>query len=433
VLAEQADTVATYQPGIPKGFFIVDHFSTPSDGFDMDSLAQILGLSEIERLKLTPTNVTLPVALMLMDPETYPSLSRARKTCRKGYVLIHRGRLSDQDIFEPAKCIRGRVGDRVFAGDVIAQQVRVGNGWYNAQYHEKPPFELPVVYEDDHFAIVNKPAGVITYAARSSGHGRMSVRAALPFCVKAPKAGTFSIISRPIACHRLDKATSGLLVVAKTKPAMVHLTRQFAERKVKKTYTAIVNGVPAEDSKTSITPRDAYNLGVDVDSREQDSWQLIDHTLDEKHAITVWRTLRYVKSLKARDGVLTLVELKPKTGRYHQLRRHMAWNRDCALVGDKTYDDGKPESMAFRKRGLFLCSNHVTLEHPYYNSVLGRKEWDSMDKDTKCDGMVSQDGDGTVRVTASIALPEKFESFLSHEEARSLKFEEESQLNSTAA
>lgn len=153
----------------------------------MDAVAQILGSNEVDRLQLTSTNVTLPVALMLLDSETYPSLSRARKSCRKGYILIHRGPLDDQDVFEPTKCVRGRVGDRVFAGDVIAQQVRMGNGWYNAQYHEKPPFDLPVVYEDDHFAIVNKPAGIVTYAHRSAGHGRMSVRAALPFCVKAPK------------------------------------------------------------------------------------------------------------------------------------------------------------------------------------------------------------------------------------------------------
>lgn len=210
-IASGSESVTTYQPGIPKGFFIVDHDSTPSHGFDMEKVEEILGSREIDRLKLNAHNVTLPVALMLMDPETYPSLSRARKTCRKGYVLVHRGPLSDEDIFEPEKCIRGRVGDRVFAGDVIAQQVRMGNGWYNAQYHEKPPFDLPVVYEDDHFALINKPAGIVTYSHRSAGHGRMSVKAALPFYVKAPKPGTFSIISRPIACHRLDKPTSGLV------------------------------------------------------------------------------------------------------------------------------------------------------------------------------------------------------------------------------
>lgn len=214
---------------------------------------------------------------------------------------------------------------------------------------------------------------------------------------------------------------------------MVHLTRQFAERKVKKTYTAIVNGIPNEPQETTITSYDAYNLGVDVDPDDNHTWQVIDHILDDKHAVTVWRPLRYVKSLKARDGILTLVELKPKTGRYHQLRRHFAWGRDCPLVGDKTYDDGRPESMAFRERGLFLCSNHVTLEHPYYNTALGRKEWEALDDDAKyAGGMLTLDDDGIIRIAASIELPTKFENFLSHEEARSLRFQEDVQLNTTA-
>ncbi len=154
------------------------------------------------------------------------------------------------------------------------------------------------------------------------------------------------------------------LIVAKTKPAMVNLTRQFAERKVKKTYTAIVNGIPSEDTETRITSLDAYKLGVDVDPNDENSWQVIDQTLDEKHAITVWRSVRHVKSLKARDGVLTMVELKPKTGRYHQLRRHMAWDRDSPLVGDKTYDDGTMVVELYLKTMMALSeSQHPLSSH----------------------------------------------------------------------
>lgn len=490
--AESIENKRTFTPGVPQGFFIIDHFATPPEGFDMELVRERLGASEIDRLKLTSDNITLPIALMLLDESNHKSFSRARKSCRKGSILIHRGPLSanettgEQDVFDPQKCIRGRVGDRVYTGgktnmsikdrvhghsltlaisDVIAKQVRMGNGWYNATYHEKPPFDLPVVYEDDHFAIgtygtntkygtnptccaqsvcfvVNKPAGIVTYSHRGAGHGRMSVKAALPFVVKAPKAGTFSITSRPIACHRLDKPTSGLvsplcvdrqlflplflmfakLVIAKTKPAMVHLTRQFAERKVKKTYTAIVNGIPDEPPEKSITSEFAHRLGVDVSPDDEKPWQIIDVTLDDKHAITVWRPLRYVHSLKAREGVLTLVELKPKTGRFHQLRRHMAWVLECPLVGDKDYDGGR-EAMMFRERGLFLCSNRVTLEHPYYNTEAGRKEWETLGDDAKfAGGMLSLSKDGIVRITASIDLPTKFESFLTREEARSSKF-----------
>lgn len=104
---------------------------------------------------------------------------------------------------------------------------------------------------------------------------------------------------------------------------MVHLSQQFVTRKVKKTYVAIINGIPDESIEASVTAETAFQMGMDVDPNENTTWQLIDYALDEKHAITAWRPLQYSKSLKAKDQTLTLVELKPKTGRYHQLRRHM--------------------------------------------------------------------------------------------------------------
>ena len=310
--------------------------------------------------------------------------------------------------------------------DVIGQQVRMHGGFYPGFQTTKPPFELPVVFEDDHFAIVNKPAGVVCYSQRKQSHGMMTVRAALPFVLKPPKRGTLAIIRRPASVHRLDKPTSGLLLVAKTKPAMVDLTRQFAERRVRKTYSAIVNGIPDEPAATSISTKDALRMGVDVGVDEDCKWQLIDHALDEKSAVTVWRPVEYVKSLKANDGFLTLVELKPKTGRYHQLRRHMSWVRECPIVGDKTYDGGG-DAMNLRGRGLFLCSNKVSLDHPYYNTPEGRKEWDRLPDDKKLAGgflALSEDG-SKVEVRASIELPNKFRSFLLKEAERQDKLADE--------
>ena len=102
-----------------------------------------------------------------------------------------------------------------------------------------------------------------------------------------------------------------------------------------KTYTAILNGIPDEPIESRISTLDAHKLGVDVgdvssmskEELEKTDWQLIDSPLDDgnsvKSAVTIWRPLEYVKSLKATNGILTKVEMKPKTGRYHQLRRHM--------------------------------------------------------------------------------------------------------------
>jgi tRNA pseudouridine65 synthase/23S rRNA pseudouridine1911/1915/1917 synthase len=184
--------------------------------------------------------------------------------------------------------------------------------------------------------VVNKPAGVVVYSHKGGGHGTMTVRAALPFVVTPPKPGTYSTLRRPSPVHRLDKPTSGLLLIAKTKPAMVDLSRQFRDRIIKKTYVAVVNGIPFEPVETAISSEGAYDLGVDVDPGSKDTWQLIDHPLDEKSATTIWRSLKYAKSLKANENYVTLVELKPKSGRYHQLRRHMVsfvYNEHCYKRG----------------------------------------------------------------------------------------------------
>ncbi len=387
-LIEQESNSIDYPKGIPEGFYIIQQYNVPdaetfndmlqnavTSGSDSDSdsgsgttatdgdsdgssMGTSMGITqdELDRLGINDgQNVTLPIALMLLDPKEYPSFSKARKACRKGYIIIHRGPLDPLDplesepepeqqsreedakqfIFNRTKSIRGRVADRVYPNDVIGRQVRMHGGFYPGLDCKKPPFDLPVVYEDDHFAIVNKPAGVVIYAQRNQGHGMMTIRAALPFVLKPPKRGTLAIIRRPVSVHRLDKPTSGLLLIAKTKPAMIDLTKQFVERRVKKTYTAILNGVPDEPIESSITALEAQQMGVDVDVDIEENealansrpWQLIDSPLDDgnsvKSAVTVWKPLEYVKSLKAKDGILTLVEMKPKTGRYHQLRRHM--------------------------------------------------------------------------------------------------------------
>jgi RluA family pseudouridine synthase len=402
-------------PGSTPGFYVIKQYKTLPGEFDLDRIKMH---EDFQRLELTPHNISVPAALMLLDPDEFPSRSRARKACRKANIMIHRGPLqvhkeTGQEVFDPNKCERARVGDRVFAGDVIAKQVRMGPGSFPILNHKRPPFELPVIYEDDYFAVVNKPEGVVVYAHKSGGHGINTVRAALPFAVKPPKIGTYSTLRRPQPVHRLDKPTSGLLLVAKTKPAMVNLSHQFRDRKVKKTYTALVNGIPDEPPETSITSEEAHDMGVDVDRNNSFQWQLINDPLDEKSAVTIWRPLRNLKSLKANQNYFTMVELKPKSGRYHQLRRHMANIKECPLIGDKTYDGGGT-AIKLRNQGLFLCSNSVVLEHPFYNSNEGRKVFENLSEEKKRGLKVSQDG--TILVSASIPIPEKFESFMKEEE-----------------
>mmetsp|Transcript_17669 Transcript_17669/g.51427 ORF Transcript_17669/g.51427 Transcript_17669/m.51427 type:complete len:531 (-) Transcript_17669:86-1678(-) len=423
---EDDTAFCTLPKGIPDGFFVVDQHVIPTEGFNMSLAREVFGENQIERVSLRSDNVTMAACLMMIDQERYPTISRARKALRKGYILLHRGPLGvdpetgRKNSFDPASCIRARVKDRVYPDDVVCEQARLGNAFYPTDDGAKPPFELPVVYEDDHFAIVNKPSGVNVNSHRKSGTGRISVRSAAPYALSPPRFGTLAIIRRPSPVHRLDKPTSGLLLIAKTKPAMVELTRQFKYRVVKKTYTAIVNGAPVELDDRSITSKDAHELGVDVghsdtdDSGDKAEWQCIDRSLEDKSAVTVWRPLRRVENEKAKDGVLTLVELKPKSGRYHQLRRHMAWECQRPLVGDKTYSGEIELQHQFLDHGLYLCSNKVTLEHPYYNTETGRREWEAMDDAAKyCGGMIRlSEGGRRVLVHAEIPVPQDFYDLL---------------------
>ena len=155
---------------------------------------------------------------------------------------------------------------------------------------------------------------------------------------------------------------------------------------------------------------------------------MINEPLDEKHAITIYRPIQYTHSLKAENNVLTLLDIKIKTGRYHQIRRHLNDIASSPIVGDKAYDCVNSEnSKALRGHGIFLCCTNVTFAHPFYNlldderhkkDVVLKYQENRKFKDTS----LFLDENGVVRGNCCIDLPEKFYKFLEHEEARYDKF-----------
>jgi len=338
-------------------------------------------------------SVPLQEALTALDPLHYPTLSRARKACRRGLILIRsrEGRATgasnntnNHNTSSTTTFRRGGVGDPVFAGDVLARQVFLGTYRKRACYpcvdYPRPQFELPVVYEDDHMAVVDKPAGVAVYSDTREGK-RRTVHFCLPYVLKPPNTNTNKnanantkdgLLRRPGIVHRLDKPTAGLLVVAKTRKAMESLKKQFENRRVRKLYTTIVNGDPVGCGDGT---NGDFDIGVGVDANgknnvddddDDDGWSLIDWPLGGKRAVTAWKVLRRVPSLNAQDGTLTTVRVRLHTGRYHQIRRHFAWYHGKPLVGDALYHSGMRGGSAhhFRKKGLFLCSDGIVLEHP---------------------------------------------------------------------
>ena len=178
----QLSTPEEFLPGIINGFSIVKIYETDEDSeFDMDKIRTLLDSDDVSRLELTSRNISVPVALMMLNPEEYPSRSQARKACRKSNIVIHRGPLDE--IFDTEKWERARVGCRIIPGDVLARQLRIGDGTFPDSRHEKPPFDLPVIFEDSHFAIgkiQRSRANQVSIAALSY---RCSLILAVSFCL----------------------------------------------------------------------------------------------------------------------------------------------------------------------------------------------------------------------------------------------------------
>lgn len=186
--------------------------------------------------------------------------------------------------------------------------------------------ELEVVYEDDHLLIVNKPAGIAV-----NGDRIKTVENAVAGAVKP--SGQPGALPRPVAVHRIDLPTKGLVLLAKTKDALIGLSKAFEENAVRKEYVAVVHGKPPEKG-------------------------VIDEKIQGKEAVTQFETLQSAPSRVFQH--LSLVKLRPVTGRTHQLRIHLQ-REGHLIVGDKEYAKGQKTILG---KGLFLCARRLEFEHP---------------------------------------------------------------------
>ena len=197
---------------------------------------------------------------------------------------------------------------------------------------------LQVVYDDEWIVVVNKPAGVLSVPGKLHGHSVQSaLRAVLPEA------------SGPLVVHRLDMATSGLLLAAKSKEVHKALQEQFATRRVAKTYVAVVSGAVEANSGYVRLP-----LRPDSDDRPR---QVVDSE-QGKPAVTAWRVTH-----RNANGTVRL-ELHPLTGRTHQLRVHCAHpsGLNAPIVGDTLYGGQAAPR-------LMLHAQSITFTHP----VTGRR------------------------------------------------------------
>ena len=194
------------------------------------------------------------------------------------------------------------------------------------------PMDLKVMYEDDYLAVINKPAGISV-----SGNKYVTIQNALMHNLKPSVSEDAMGWPKPV--HRLDFPTSGLLLVAKTKEAIICLGKQFEQKTIGKRYRAIVSGrLPKEG--------------------------IVETSINGQQAKTIFKSVEYIPSPMTQW--LTLVDLFPETGRTHQLRIHMA-SLGNPIVGDKDYTIDKP---LLKGKGLFLSAVEIEFVHPVTNEKM---------------------------------------------------------------
>lgn len=208
---------------------------------------------------------------------------------------------------------------------------------------EAVPQDIPldVVYEDADVIVVNKPSGMVVHPAPGHPDGTL-VNALLYHC-----AGTLSGVGgtlRPGIVHRIDRDTTGLLIVAKNDFAHRRLAAQLSDHTLRRTYECIVRGGFREDSGT-------VNAPIGRDPRDRKRMAVTEK--NSREAVTHWEVI-------TRYGQYTHLRCRLETGRTHQIRVHMAWIRH-PIAGDPVYGIGKPE---LGLHSQCLHAKELTFLHP---------------------------------------------------------------------
>ena len=299
------------------------------------------GFSEIE-VALDASHAGWRLDRALAD--SIPSLSRERlKVLTKAGALTRDGK----PVRDPATKVKGDERFTLAVPDPVPA------------HNEPQEIPLPIVYEDEHLLVIDKPAGLVVHPAAGNRDGTL-VNALLHHC--GDSLSGIGGVARPGIVHRIDKDTSGLLVIAKHDKAHEGLAKQFATHSIDRRYLAIVSGVPRQaegtvDAPLARSPQNRKKIAIVPAGKG-------------KRAVTHWKRLQLLKDA-------ALVECSLETGRTHQVRVHMA-SIGHPLVGDPVYGRGKSvhrdllNQLDFRRQALHAA--HLGFIHPV---TKGRLSFDS--------------------------------------------------------
>jgi 23S rRNA pseudouridine1911/1915/1917 synthase len=200
---------------------------------------------------------------------------------------------------------------------------------------------LDVIFEDEDLLVIDKPAGMVVHPSAGHDHGTL-VHAVL---AHVPDIQGVGGELRPGVVHRLDRETSGLILLAKNDQAHQELLRQFKEREVEKKYLALVDGSPP-------TPEGRVEAHIGRDPKHRKRMAVVPESRG-REAISIYRTLERFPSF-------SFLEIMPSTGRTHQIRVHLAY-LGCPIAGDRVY--GRRKSKLPLKR-QFLHASDLKVKLP---------------------------------------------------------------------
>ena len=299
------------------------------------------GYSEVE-IALDASHAGWRLDRALAD--VIPSLSRERlKVLTKAGALSREGKA----VRDPATKVKGDERFILAVPDPVPA------------HNEPQEIPLPIVYEDEHLLVIDKPAGLVVHPAAGNRDGTL-VNALLHHC--GDSLSGIGGVARPGIVHRIDKDTSGLLVIAKHDKAHEGLAKQFATHSIDRRYLAIVSGVPRQaggsvDAPLARSPQNRKKIAIVPAGKG-------------KRAVTHWKRLEILNEA-------ALVECQLETGRTHQVRVHMA-SIGHPLVGDPVYGRGKSthrkllNQLDFKRQALHAA--HLGFIHPV---TKGRLSFDS--------------------------------------------------------
>ena len=259
-----------------------------------------------------------------------PDISREtiQKMIKLGNILVN-----GKEVKPSYKTI---VGDEISIEEMEAKETKL------------KPQEMPldVIYEDDDLLVINKEKGIVVHPGNGNPDGTLA-NAVLARC-KDSLSGIGGEI-RPGIVHRIDKDTSGLVIIAKNDTAHINLSKQIQEKKKKKTYIALVRGTVKENEAT-------VNMPIGRSTKDRKKMAV---SKNGKEAITNFKVLERFKDY-------TLLEVNIETGRTHQIRVHLS-EIGYPIVGDGVYSNGRNP---FGVEGQMLHAAKLEFRHPRTGAIL---------------------------------------------------------------